>query len=276
MTSYIEFEGKNIEKAVKKACGKLKIDKEKIRYKVISYGSTGIFGLAGRKKAKINVSVPEEKKPEEKKLKETKPKDIKPKEIKPKEIKNDNKQNGRAFYENTENELKENKTRNKIRIGKDVLQKIIDSITEDATIEIDERSNKTVFNVVGGNSALLIGKKGKTLEAIQLIVEKAINNNNEKRNRTLVDIEGYMEKRKSYLKSLAKRLADKCKRFGKPVSLEEMNAHDRRIIHITLKRDKEVSTRSKGDGVLRKIVIFPKKSNHQKKEMLQAKVEKVN
>lgn len=251
MTSYIEFEGKNIDQAVKKACGKLKIDKEKIRYRVISHGSTGIFGLAGRKKAKIKVSVPEEKK-QEKKI--------------------DNKKDDRVHYANKENELRENN----VQTGKDVLQKIIDSITEDAKIAIDERPNKTIFNVVGGNSALLIGKRGKTLEAIQIIVEKVINKKNEKRSRTLVDIEGYMEKRNSYLKNLAKRLADKCKRFGKPMSLEEMNAHDRRIIHITLKSDKEVGTRSKGEGILRKIVIFPKKSSHQKKEMFQAKVEKAN
>jgi len=252
MTSYIEFEGKNIEQAVKKACSKLKINKEKIRYKVISYGSTGIFGLAGRKKAKINVSVPEAKKPEK--------------------IKIDNKEEGSAYYESKENELRENN----VQTGKEVLQKIIDSITKDAKIKIDERSNKTIFNVVGGNSALLIGKKGKTLEAIQLIVEKVINKKNEKRSRTLVDIEGYMEKRNSYLKSLAKGLADKCKRFGKPVSLGEMNAHDRRIIHITLKSDKEVGTTSKGEGTLRKIVIFPKKNSRQEKEMFQAEVEKAN
>ena len=130
--------------------------------------------------------------------------------------------------------------------------------------------------MVGGNSALLIGKRGKTLEAIQLIVEKVINKKNEKRSRTLVDIEGYVEKRNSYLKSLAKRLADKCKRFEKPMSLGEMNPHDRRIIHITLKNDKEVGTRSKGEGVLRKIVIFPKKSSHQKKETFPDKVENAN
>jgi spoIIIJ-associated protein len=256
MTSYKEFEGKNIEQAVKKACGKLKIDKDKIRYKVISHGSTGIFGLVGRKKAKINVSLPEEKKLEEKKP----------------EQKIANKEDDRANNENKENELRENN----VQTGKEVLQKIIDSITVDAKITIDERSNKTIYNVVGGNPALLIGKKGKTLEAIQLIVEKVINKKNEKRSRTLVDIEGYMEKRNSYLKSLAKRLADKCKRFGKPVSLEEMNAHDRRIIHITLRGDKEIGTRSKGEGVLRKIVIFPKKSSHQKKEKVKDKVKKAN
>ena len=260
MTSYKEFEGKNVELAIKKACGKLKIDKEKIKYKVISYGSTGIFGLAGRKKAKIRVSDSEPKKPEEKKP------EVKKTEGKEPEEKKDNKKNCKTYSENQRNESKEDN----IQIGKEVLQKIINSITADAKIEIAEKSHKTVFNVVGGNSALLIGKRGKTLEAIQLVVEKIINKKNEKRTRTIVDIEGYKEKRISYLKSLAKRLADKCKRFGKPMSLGEMNAHDRRIIHITLKSDKEVSTKSKGEGVLRKIVIFPKKSSHPKKEISQA------
>jgi len=247
MTSYIEFEGKNIKQAVKKACSKLKIDQEKIKYKVISYGSTGIFGLAGRKKAKINVSMPEIKKA-------------------------GNNEEEKAISTHKENESRENN----IQIGKDVLQKIVESITDDAKIEIKERSNKTIFNVVGGNSALLIGKRGKTLEAIQCIVEKIINKKNENRSRTVVDIEGYIEKRNSYLKSLARRLAEKCKRFGKPVSVGEMNAHDRRIIHITLKGDKQVRTRSKGDGVLKRIVIFPQKGFRKKKEMVKVEHEKVN
>ena len=254
MASYKEFEGKNIEQAVKKACGKLKIEKEKIKYKVLSHGSTGIFGLAGRKKAKISVSVPEiekaeKKQPEEKSLAK----------------KIDITKSDKTYSEDNQNESRIDG----VLIGKDVLQKIIDSITADAKIKIEEKSSKTIFNVVGGNAALLIGKRGKTLEAIQLIVEKVINKQNEKRSRTIVDIEGYKEKRISYLKSLANRLAEKCKRFKKPMTLDEMNAHDRRIIHITLKSDKGVSTRSKGEGVLRKIVIFPKKSTQQKKEMSQ-------
>jgi len=255
MTSYKEFAGKNIELAVKKACSKLKIDQEKIKYKVISHGSTGIFGLAGRKKAKISVSVPEKEEAVKKQVKE---KNLTEK------IEID--KNDTVYNEENQNESRTDS----VLIGKEVLQKIIDSITADAKIEIIEKSNKTIFNVVGGNSALLIGKRGKTLEAIQLVVEKVINKQNEKRCRTVVDIEGYKDKRISYLKSLANRLAEKCKRFGKPMSLGEMNAHDRRIIHITLKSDKGVSTRSKGEGVLRKIVIFPKKRAHQKKEMSQA------
>ena len=56
MTSGLEFEGKNIENAIKKACEKLKVKEEKLKYDVISYGSTGIFGLVGTKKAKIRMA----------------------------------------------------------------------------------------------------------------------------------------------------------------------------------------------------------------------------
>jgi spoIIIJ-associated protein len=58
MTSGLEFDGKNVEIAIKKACDKLKIKEEKLKYDVISYGSTGIFGLVGTKKAKIRVTSP--------------------------------------------------------------------------------------------------------------------------------------------------------------------------------------------------------------------------
>ncbi len=59
MPPFIEVEGKNIEKAVDKACAKLNISREALKYEVISYGSSGIFGLAGIKKARIRVALTE-------------------------------------------------------------------------------------------------------------------------------------------------------------------------------------------------------------------------
>ncbi len=80
-----------------------------------------------------------------------------------------------------------------------------------------------------------------------------------------MDIEGYLNKRKDRLESLAKRLAEKVKVSGKPSTIGQMNAHDRRIIHIALKDDIEVRTQSIGEGFYRKLVIFPKKKNAKKK-----------
>jgi spoIIIJ-associated protein len=99
------------------------------------------------------------------------------------------------------------------------------------------------------------------LDAIQSIVEKVINKHKENRTRVLVDIEGYLETRKKNLEKLAVRVAEKSSRIGKPMSLGEMNAYDRRIVHIALKDNPDVQTHSRGEGPLRKLVIFPKKKN---------------
>ncbi len=150
-------------------------------------------------------------------------------------------------------------------IGREALQRMIDLITTDATISIEEKSNRFCFNVKGGNSAVLIGKRGQTLEAMQYIVEKIVNKKRKERVGIQVDVEGYLEKRRISLEKTAFRLAEKVKRTGKPATIGQMNSHDRRIVHIALKDDDMVRTQSMGDGILRKLVIFPKKNSSRKK-----------
>ena len=115
------------------------------------------------------------------------------------------------------------------------------------------------MNVAGGNAGVLIGKKGQTLEAIQSLVDKIVNkhNNHHDKIRVQVDVEGYLKTRKLNLEKLAMRLADKSKRIRKPISLGQMNGYDRRIVHMALKDDPEVETKSRGEGYMRKLVIFP-------------------
>ena len=80
-----------------------------------------------------------------------------------------------------------------------------------------------------------------------------------------MDVEGYLEKRRISLEKTAARLAEKVKRTGKPATLGQMNSHDRRIVHIALKNDSLVRTQSIGEGIVRKLVIFPKKNSSRKK-----------
>ena len=84
--------------------------------------------------------------------------------------------------------------------------------------------------------------------------------------RIQVDVEGYLENRRFSLQALARRLAEKVKRTGKPATIGQMNAHDRRIVHLALKNDSAVRTQSMGDGYLRKLVIYPKKNAMRKKK----------
>ncbi|HHC24754.1 MAG TPA: KH domain-containing protein, partial [Desulfobacterales bacterium] len=152
-------------------------------------------------------------------------------------------------------------------LGREALQRIVDFITTDAEISVRETPERIFFNVEGGNTAVLIGKRGQTLEAIQYLVEKIINKRSTKRIRIQVDVEGYLDGRKAKLEGLAARLSEKAKRIGKPVTIGQLNAHDRRIVHIALKDDSNVRTQSMGDGFYRKLVIFPQRKFPRKKEI---------
>ena len=258
MSPSLEFEEKNVEMAVKKACEKLNIPREKLKHDVISYGSTGIFGLVGTKKARIRVILPEPFRVPEQKGSDSE----KNSGGSPSPAKDDTDLQIDVAPEKPEILPSDEDPKD---IGRDALQRIIDLITTDATIAIEERSNRIFFNVKGGNSAILIGKRGQTLEAIQYVLEKIVNKKRQERIRIQVDVEGYLEKRRISLEGLATRLAEKVKRTGKPATIGQMNSHDRRIVHIALKNDGKVRTQSMGEGVLRKLVIFPKKNSQRKK-----------
>jgi len=293
MTSGLEFEGKNIENAIKKACDKLKIKEEKLKYDVISYGSTGIFGLVGTKKAKIRVTSPKHLKTIQQEKNENSvdshsalneddkteiasiieesfgEKDIDSfigSSIEDFDFKNSNEgEDSNAVYDSNDDDINKEDDTNKIDdpsailAGEEVLKKIVDLITTDAKITVQQENKKIKYNVKGGNTAVLIGKKGQTLEAIQYIVEKIVNKKSREKIRIHVDIEGYLENRRINLERLATRLAEKSKRIGKPVTIGQLNSYDRRVVHLILKKDSEVRTQSIGDGFYRKLVIFPKK-----------------
>jgi len=242
MSPRLEFEGKDVEKASQKACEELKIPKEKLKYDVISYGATGIFGLVGIKKAKIRVTLP----------------DLTP------EHNNKSKKHDTEVERSTEQAHLDDKAiasipDESVNLGKNVLQRIIDLITIDAEISFEKKSDQILFYIKGGNVAILIGKRGQTLEAMQYLVEKIVNKHSEQRIRIHIDIEGYLKKRQNNLKGLAERLAEKVKRSGKPITIGQMNAYDRRIVHIALRDDSGVRTQSVGDGFLKKLLIFPRK-----------------
>ncbi len=265
MSPGLEFEGKNVEQALQKACEKLNISKEKLKHDVISYGSTGIFGLVGAKKAKIRVVVPKQametvptSKPRAKPQVESQVES----QVKP-QVKSQVKPQVKPQSESQvkpQSDLDAGKAYDEaVDLGRNVLQRIIDFITTDASISIERNSGNVCFNITGGTSALLIGKHGQTLDAIQHLTEKAINSNVEQRIRIRVDVEGYLEARRASLKKLVKRLSEKVKNTAKPVKIGQMNAHDRRIVHLALKNDANVTVKSIGDGFIKKMIIFPKK-----------------
>ena len=253
MTQQLEFEGSNVEKAANIACEQLNIPREKLQYQVISYGSTGIFGLVGTKKAKIRVILPKER-VERNQGKDSQLKDNitdNPTENVPLE---QHREDDRFIQD------KDPKT-----IGLNALQRITDNISEGAEISIDVNSDQLRFNIKSCDAAVLIGKRGQTLEAIQYLTEKIINKHCQERIYIQVDVEDYLKKRQENLQSLAVRMAEKAARTKKPISIGKMSAYERRIVHLSLKEDNRVRTQSKGDGYLRRLIIFPVRNLKNKK-----------
>lgn len=266
MPPQMEFEGKDVEIAVKTASKKLSVPAEKLKYSVISYGSTGIFGLVGVKQARIRVTVPDSAPQKSKKVRiapSPEQHDI-PRESPDTEI-----PAALAVPEIAADITPEKTLRSPdeaaLQAGKDALQQIVDAITTGASISMETDPENIIYNISCENSAVLIGKRGQTLDAMQYLVEKIVNRQNDDRIRILVDIEGYLKNRKNNLDQLAGRLAEKVKLTGKPASAGQMNAYDRRIIHMALKDDTAVRTQSIGDGLYRKLMIFPKKNTQKKK-----------
>jgi spoIIIJ-associated protein len=268
MTATLELEAKNIEQAVRLACSKLNIPRNKLRYDVISHGSSGIFGLGRTRKARIRVVIPETSEPRNRTSHPTG--NVAHDKSGPMDgtVANEFHTGADAVFtlrqadRSTSPGISDESSR---ELGKTVLQRIVDAITTEAHVTWEEDSDRLLYHIKGGNSGMLIGRHGQTLEAMQALVEKVVNKNHRERVRVLVDIEGYLETRKSNLIRHASQLAVKCKRIRKPVTVGYMNAHDRRIIHMALKEDQEIRTHSTGDGHLRKLVIYPRKNSFQRR-----------
>jgi len=353
MKSFLDFEEKNVEKAVEKACAELKVSRDKLKYDIISHGSSGIFGLVGTKKALIRVFVPgmsnkqlqseifdetpaqalkkdakpdlrqpvpndvsalvdeafgQMTKPEPEKSPEPLPKKHRPdaarhprhsrptpakmekspekqEKAKPKKQKPEPKKAGLDQPAMTVQDSQKTETEQHdpqpaaspepsmpvdpivqaknaeaaAALALSLSQKILDALGVAAELSIENTSDFCRINVKVSEPGVLIGKKGQTLDAIQYLIDKIVNKQCGKGNHVVFDVEGYVESRKTELTDLASRLASKAMKTGKPSTMTRMNAHDRRIVHVSLKNNQSVRTQSVGDGYYRKLIIFPKK-----------------
>lgn len=150
-----------------------------------------------------------------------------------------------------------------LSIAKKALENILSLIPmEGTTVAAKMSDGRISLNIEGDTSGLLIGRKGRTLDALQYIVNRIANKALGKRIRIVVDLENYRKRREDSLTQIALRMGDKAKKIGKPVSTNLLNPHERRIIHLTLREDRDLNTKSLGgEGVLKKVIIIPKKNS---------------
>ncbi|GAB6159134.1 protein jag [Desulfotomaculum varum] len=151
--------------------------------------------------------------------------------------------------------LKDNPARRTDRLLKDIFR----AMEIPVEMDIQEKEQALQVSLQGPDLGVLIGRRGETLDALQYLVNLAVNKNQEQKRKVILDVEGYRRRREETLQKLAMRLADKAKMRGRSVVLEPMNSQERRIIHTALQGRDDIYTFSEGEEPFRKIIISPKK-----------------
>jgi spoIIIJ-associated protein len=222
----LEVEGKTVEEAIEIACRELKVSRDKLEIEVLSAGSTGIFGIVGTKKAKIKALLLGEK---AEPVLEEEPTPIKI--------------------------LEPGEKTDLAREMETIAGRILELMELEAQLKVKTEGNTITIVVEGEKSGLLIGRQGQTIDALQYILSRVLSRLTPGKIKLVLDSGGYRERRKKYLSTLALRLAEKSKKTGKPVVMSPLNAHDRRIVHVALEKDKSLKTISRGEGAMKKIII---------------------
>lgn len=235
----LEIEGKTIDEAIEKACREFNVPREKLTIEIISEGTAGFLGL-GSKRAKIRTSIMS--------IDATLNASLEQPMIQ------------KDFGSGSGESIKTEEPGESVGIrAKRFLEGILFRMNLSCPVNVEETSETVVLNIKGDGGGLLIGKRGQNLDAIQYIVNRAVNKTANVLKKIIVDTEEYRKRRKESLIAMAERLGEKVKKTKKPVTVDHMNARDRRIIHLTLQNDELLTTKSRGEGEYKKIVIMPAK-----------------
>lgn len=276
---YSEKWGADIEEAVSLALKDLKLSRDEVEVTVLEQPSRGFFGV-GKKLAKVRVEkikpvveeklepIPEkkpEKKPEKQQEKRPDKKTEKKQERKPQNKKStDNRSKKNKAKAKTVNIALDNVDRESLQIVEEhealtFLREITEKMGLSLSFNARVGEDLVYMEMSGPDSRTVIGKRGQTLDAIQYLTSLVVNKDSEKYIKVVVDAENYRAKRQKTLEQLADRLAAKVIKTNKQVRLEPMNPYERKVIHATLQKNPEITTRSEGEEPYRRVVIELKK-----------------
>ncbi|MFL2665355.1 MAG: RNA-binding cell elongation regulator Jag/EloR [Dehalococcoidia bacterium] len=250
-----KFSGKTVDEATEIALKEMDVELEEIDIKVDNPGRSGIMGFGGEP-AEISVTLIGAKKNVKSKKKtsvnskERISKDIKLKDKKS-IIKNDEQSSTPEDYGSNEEAEK---------LSSELLDYFLSSmgVVADTYIREDSNSSKISFEIEGEDSALLIGKRGETLQSIQFLVRMITSRQLGRKSNIHIDIEDYRRRRMRTLRNIARNIAKEVLDTGEERILEPMSPVDRRIIHVTLSKNPKIITESEGKGRDRFVVIRPK------------------
>jgi len=259
-----EYIGRTVDEAVKQGLDELKLTREQVDVLVLDEGSRGVLGIFGAKMARVMIVVPdamesftlEQWEEEEKQEAEEAPVVFKTLD---EAIAEEEASKTDDFIPLTEEEISDSAA----RVTAFLTQVAQYMGVKDPGVAIAQGERGLRIRMEGDKIGVMIGHRGETLDALQLLAGLVANANRadseEGFQRISLDIGSYRRKREQVLVNLAHRLAQKAIRSHRSVSLEPMNSYERRIIHSTLADVRGVDTHSEGQDPYRHVVIQPKK-----------------
>ena len=148
-----------------------------------------------------------------------------------------------------------------LNYAKEIISEILKLMEIDVKFEIRRREKTVSIKLFSDNNAILIGKNGRTIAALQTIVRQIISNEVKEKISIILDVENYKEKRVKNIEYLAKKTAREVAKTKVEATLDSMNSYERRIVHSVLADDKYVYTESIGEEPNRCVVIKLKEQN---------------
>ncbi len=258
--SYFEFTGKNVREAIAKACTELETEEALLEIEVLAESTRGFLGIVGQRDARIRVKRRDI-------LKEI----MEVEEIPKPEVEPDVPvQRSEPLHETQALESADSAEPHEIveeyhpdlDRARQTLQDILDRIPAEVEVKGSVVNGSIYLDIQGDKSGLLIGKRGQTLDALQHLINKIINRESYGNGKVevIVDLEDYRRRKQETLKEIALKMSRKAKKSLKPVSLNPMPANERRLVHLILAEDREVYTKSYGEGPLRRIIVYPRRA----------------
>jgi spoIIIJ-associated protein len=258
-----EFYASSVEEAVAKAATRLGIEQDELSYRVVDQGNSGFLGI-GARDARIEVDAPAQTSSEEptalEPVVEVPPIEEAAVDEGPTERDAAEEESQSAEAADIAPEPQENAE----EIPQDVVDEtegritaLLDAMGFEARVEVYDAGGFVAVDAATDNTALFIGQKGETIDALQYLVNASVNRTRTSRVRIVLDAEGYRQRRVEALQGMAHRSARKALREDRPVELPPMNPAERRVVHLFLRDNPRVTTESEGAGDTRRVLVFP-------------------
>ena len=268
MTAKMEFKGTDVDEAINKACLKFSVPREKLNIEIVSTGSTGIFGLC-KKKAIIQVFLKEAISPRAKSKNKYSRNNSPKTSAKRENIEKKTRDTVVAAPETTpkkHGDQEEPKSTSKQQVAapspevidylKTNLHRLLELMGFPSEIDVSQQDNKIFLQISSDFNDKLTSKDGQLLDSLQYLLRKMISAKFPPKVLFSIDADNFRETRRTNLIEQARKLAIEAKETGKTKTIPPLNPAERRIVHMALQDDTTIRSRSVGDGLFKKILIY--------------------